>query len=334
MVEQLAYGGEVVEYGGETVDYGGGVLLDFPATGGRFGPRNARIQGVAPFPRFATLTTTEHISVEVGERYRYRAWAKWDYDQVTTPTPDLRLRARYYNNDRQARDAALIGQLALATDPDLVTDQGVWKRIIGLHTVPSDEFVFAKVEMRGDYDVAEDPHWWHIDGVMMRQVRALRSAIATSTVAVNALNDGSGAGWSFIRSVTAGTPGDTVHLKATCDARVAADSAVGEISLRVRLMRYDADGVSNPTVIDGPHVFLSPVAAGSKYPEYRPSGMTFPTPPADPQHLGDTPWTRIQIGASDTSGARGEYVYRAEFSTTGPNGRAQVRNRVMAFNLE
>lgn len=302
--------------------------------GGKFGPYNARIQGFEPFPPdFVSLSTTELIKIEHGERYRFRCWGKWDYDGATNPTPDLRLRVLYYDLNGAQQDSALIAQLALATDPDLVTDRGVWKRLIGTHTVPNDAYVFARVQARADYDVNDEPHWWHLDGFMMRQLLAFRTVIATSTQAVNALDDGSGGDWNFIRSVTVGSPGDTVNLEASCEARIAADSAAADIQLRVRLIRYDSDGVSNPEILEGPHFYLQAVQAGSTYPNYKPAGMTFPAS-GDPQHLGETPWTSISIAGADTTGDRGEFVYRAEFSTNGANGRAQVRNRLIEFELE
>jgi hypothetical protein len=281
------------------------------ASGGKFGERVAMITFNDSVASQYLRTNTNGpygglIPVEPGQRYLIVFWV---YAGATNDDIEIRANLQFYGaagkTDFIQTDTA--GSRIITT-----VDETKWLRVKAVHSVPNDPDI-AFMRLQAAAEASGDVTTYVLfDGFRVRRQVGGTSNLVVSTVSLNTGDTGVGLTWTSLRSIVGSTPGDAVTIRAQFEARVGdAGSAGADVSLQIRVVRYDLDGVSNETVI-ATEVVGDPVSPGT------PWGS----------------WAERAFVATDDTGAQGSYIWRCQFRATGANGQAQVRERMISWALE
>lgn len=280
-------------------------------TDGKFGSNAAKI--TSDNRDAINVEPTEKIKIEIGEQYRLGLHAKWKGGSGT-PSPAVTLLLAHYNVAGTLTTLQSLGTINFTG-----TDSDTWKLLKGILTITQTGTVFASLRAQLTWDVDDQDVEYYLDGAVQRWLNRIIGVTLTTTAEVNVPTDGSsGTTWQQFRTVTVGKPG-TVNLRSTFQAKVAMPSITNgtTVDAEFRIARYDSDGVSNETIIQGPDNLLDTHTTTSPATE-----------------LSDLPWESVQYAGSDPSINQGEYVYEFQFRTNRLNGEAQAKNRNVEVWIE
>ena len=294
--------------------------------GGKFGEKAALVDfnGSTATQRFRTNSRGNLgglIPVERGQRYQFRFYVK-PVGVTTGNEVNVLINVQFYTSAGKALPATT---LTPQTKLLLPADNTEWRRVRGSLNVPDDDdLVYMRIQPAFDPQGLTTGVAVRTDGVRIARVIGGTSEVLDPQVTLNQNSTGVGDTWTNIRNVTAGAPGDPVRLRCDFEARCAnagaPNPAGSSVQLFVRLVRFNANGVSGETTI------LTERSIGDPVPQLT-SG--------NPTNYGDrdeSRWASRRIDVVDNTGDRGTFVYYAQFRTN-VNGKAAVRERVMSWTI-
>lgn len=277
-------------------------------TGGRFGSESTKIEIVSHTRRIRP-DKRELVAAEVGQRWRFRFWRR--ITQAGTgdsSDTNISINVQYYGTTG-ATDFISSTQVA-----SLTTTSGThgYEIVTGHHTVPDNHSIkFMRLQAAANF--VNGPYTARFDAFQQKRVLGATSSVFRPTDELNENDAGNGLNWNTIRSITVGKPGDPVTIRFSFAGRVgdAGSLITGNASLRVRVQRFDADGVSGENNMLPAETIGDTIEPGTNW----------------------GPWQRHALDCIDDSKAAGTYVYEAQFTTNRTNAKAAVRERVISWEL-